>query len=195
PVPEKFKEADDQVVEVINAKLSHLARNGIIPDNSWNIKIPLRSREKGGVRSGCFISFLKELNVPIERIAMTRVLLSDTEWPRVDDEKYRIRCAWGRDRKFKPKEPKSIFKPIKSIEKSIEKPVEKVVENPVEKVVKKTVERRAPQNASKVSPKSEPKSGNRSTKFEKKIVKVDTPDLPEMPELPEINFLEQPMFA
>lgn len=99
PVPKNLGSDDGQVIAAVVGKLEHLAEWGIVPSGSWSVNVPLKSREKGGVRSGCFISFKRE--VSLDAIAMTRVLLTDTYWPEVDEagERPVFRCFWARDRK------------------------------------------------------------------------------------------------
>lgn len=99
PVPKNMSESDGQVIAAVVGKLDHLSEWGIIPPNSWSVNVPLKSREKGGVRSGCFVSFKRE--VELERVAMTRVLLTDTYWPETEGNTERpvFRCFWARDRK------------------------------------------------------------------------------------------------
>jgi len=79
PVPKYFENDDSRVIVAVDDKLKHLAEWDIIPDKSWIVNVPLKSREKGGVNGGCFISFNQE--VPIEQIATVRILLTDTYWP------------------------------------------------------------------------------------------------------------------
>jgi hypothetical protein len=79
PVPHSWADDDAQVQEVINEKLEHLAEWDIVPRDSWKIVVPLKSRGSGGVKSGCFIKF--DRSVPLDTIAMARVLLTDTHWP------------------------------------------------------------------------------------------------------------------
>jgi len=109
PVPKSLCENDVTVMREINDKLKHLVEWKIIPDKSWEVKAPLQSREKGGIRGGCYITFK---DVPVETIALIRILLTDTYWPNEDGdedekedkkaEKSIFRCFWAqssRDRK------------------------------------------------------------------------------------------------
>lgn len=99
-VPKCFAHDDSQVIASVTGKLDHLAEWNIIPQNSWSIKVPLKSRETGGVRNGCFISFKRDVH--LDCIAMTRLLLMDTYWPQdiehEDSERVFFQCAWARDR-------------------------------------------------------------------------------------------------
>lgn len=96
PVPKTLGDDDSQVIASVVDKLKHLAEWGIIEENSWLVNVPLKSREKGGVRGGCFISFKRE--TPLERIAMVRILLTDTYWPEQEwsEERAVFRCFWKR---------------------------------------------------------------------------------------------------
>ena len=98
PVPKVLGGDDSWVTDAVTEKLQHLAEWDIVPASSWSVKVPLKSREQGGVRGGCFISFKRD--VPLERIAMTRVLLTDTYWPDSEavTERSIFRCFWARDR-------------------------------------------------------------------------------------------------
>lgn len=106
PVPKNLSADDETVVNTITDKLKHLAEWGIVPVESWSVNAPLKSREKGGIRGGCFISFKRD--VPLECLAMVRVLLTDTYWPEygVEEERAVFRCFWARDRKDRTKGPK-----------------------------------------------------------------------------------------
>jgi len=101
PVPKDLGADDDTVVEAINDKLKHLSEWNIIPADSWSINAPLKSREKGGIRGGCFVSFKRD--VPIECRSMVRVLITDTYWPESEEnsseERPVFRCFWARARK------------------------------------------------------------------------------------------------
>jgi hypothetical protein len=101
PVPKDLSADDDTVVSAIDDKLKHLSEWEIIPENSWSVNAPLKSREKGGIRGGCFVSFKRD--VPLSCRAMVRVLLSDTYWPASDegltDERSVFHCFWARAHK------------------------------------------------------------------------------------------------
>lgn len=99
PVPKVLGEDDEWVVETIKEKFRNLEEWDILRPDSWSVNAPLKSREKGGVRGGCFITFKRE--VELERIAMARIILTDTYWPVYDEEEDRsvFRCYWARDRK------------------------------------------------------------------------------------------------
>jgi hypothetical protein len=103
PVPGPLKMDDDTVLEVINAKLHHLAGWNILPDHSWSLNIPLVSRERGQIRSGCFISFLPSAKLSIHDIAVIRILLTDTYWSEAKEgaERPVFQCHWARERKSK----------------------------------------------------------------------------------------------
>lgn len=103
PVPEQLSFDDEFVTEVITEKLSHLVDWKILPDKSWYLKVPLVSRETGGVKGGCFINF--KSTVPFDTIAMVRVLLSDTIWQRKNEDNFDaddhvIKCFWARERDY-----------------------------------------------------------------------------------------------
>jgi hypothetical protein len=115
PVPKELGSNDETVVGTVSDKLKHLADWDIIPQDSWSVKVPLKSREIGGVRGGCFVSFKRD--VSIHRIAMVRVLLTDTYWPEHgDDERLVFRCFWARDRK--PRAP-SVVKAASSVASAV----------------------------------------------------------------------------
>jgi hypothetical protein len=108
PVPQELLFDDHAVRKIITEKLEHLSQWEIIPNDSWYIKIPLESRQTGGVKGGCFIRFKKE--VQLEAIAMVKLLLSDTQWQdfsTADNQKILFRCHWAKsrelDHKFKNK--------------------------------------------------------------------------------------------
>lgn len=99
PLPKQTEYEKSFIVDTVNDKLTHLSEWDIIPDNSWNINVPLQSREKGGVKNGCFVSFNKD--VSLARISMVRNLLNDTYWPNenVDENRPIFQCFWARVRK------------------------------------------------------------------------------------------------
>ena len=108
PVPEELSSDDEAVITTISDKLQHLSDWDILPGDSWSINPLLKSREKGGIKGGCFISFKRD--VPNECRAMVRILITDTYWPEsalgsVDTV---FRCLWARARKsnFGPKDKK-----------------------------------------------------------------------------------------
>jgi hypothetical protein len=119
PVPRNYAVNYDLVVSAVTDKLKHLSEWGIIDDDSWSINVPLKSREKGDVKGGCFISFNNDISV--QNIAMVRILLTDTYWPPQNENEERpvFRCFWSRERKDKfPKENtpsgKKLYQMVKS---------------------------------------------------------------------------------
>lgn len=97
PVPQELIDEDVFVVNAIEDKLKYLSEWEIIPVNSWSIKVPLKSRETGGIRSGCFVKFKKE--VENNNIAMARLLINDTYWPSLDNnvkDRANFKCFWAR---------------------------------------------------------------------------------------------------
>ena len=104
PIPTAFKAdvdneyVEDKIKKCVEEKLKHLVSWNIIPDDSWRITIPLKSRESGEIRNSCFVSFPREVKTPA--VAMVKVLLHDTYWP--NDNIFR--CFWSRKRNMKEKE-------------------------------------------------------------------------------------------
>lgn len=122
PLPSIVMINDVQLNEFIESKLNLLVDCGIIEEKSYEIRIPLKSREYGWISKGCYIDF-KE-NVPMKRIAMTRLILNDTRWPDVylseeleSDKIPILRCNWElskeelKSRRFKS-ETKSEWKTV-----------------------------------------------------------------------------------
>ena len=136
PVPKNLSADDDTVISVINDKLKHLSEWNIIPEDSWSVNAPLKSREKGGVRGGCFVSFKRD--VPLSSRAMVRVLLTDTYWPESDDsseeERPVFHCFWSRVRKDTQVRPEK--HPSKKEEESVENKESKKREN-IQKIANK----------------------------------------------------------
>lgn len=106
PVPKSLQNDDVSVLNVITDKLKHLAEWDIIPDKSWNLNIPVKSRELGGILDGCFIIF--NPTVTIDQIAMTRLLLTDNFWPNQNEPENRLplKCKWARSRESNSHSPK-----------------------------------------------------------------------------------------
>lgn len=145
PVPKTLGTDDSQVIAAVVDKLKHLAEWGIVEDNSWSVNVPLKSREKGGVRSGCFVSFKRD--VAIDQIAMVRTLLTDTYWPEQSDTEERavFRCFWARDRKDRVEKGGKEAKPSEEDEEA-KKARQERKRKAIRKVVKnaKPVQKRAP---------------------------------------------------
>lgn len=97
PVPSDLRSDDTFVVNTVNDKIQHLSSWGIIDDDSWTVSAPLKSREKGAIRGSCFVSFKKE--VPLQRRAMIRLLLTDTYWNESEKAQTIFNCFWSRARK------------------------------------------------------------------------------------------------
>jgi len=119
PVSKSLGIKDDDIIKFINSKLSFLVSHKILPINSWEIKTPLISREKGGIKGGCFIIFHRE--VDLESKAMIRILLHDTYWDQESDSDNILKCYWARERTEKPpidKDAKKIFRKKTPVEKS-----------------------------------------------------------------------------
>jgi len=99
PVPLNYTE--NTIIKIISEKLKHLADWNIISINSWNIHIPIKSREFGKIKGCCFISF--DESIAIENIAMVRILLTDTFWQSHKNRQKNdiLRCFWAIDNKKK----------------------------------------------------------------------------------------------
>jgi hypothetical protein len=99
PVPLNYTE--NTIIKIISEKLKHLADWNIISMNSWNIHIPIKSREFGKIKGCCFISF--DDSIAIENIAMVRILLTDTFWQSNKNRHKNdiLRCFWAIDNKKK----------------------------------------------------------------------------------------------
>jgi len=85
PVPPVWANADLDVHGVVTDKLKLLVEWGIIKDGSYKVSVPVHSRQTGGVKGGCHINFEKD--VTLEQIAMVRVILTDTYWPDIPQQK------------------------------------------------------------------------------------------------------------
>lgn len=118
PVPNSLILQDDFVHEEINAKLKHLAHWNIIPDDSWTLRVPLKSREKGEIKSGCFIKFNDDVH--INDIAVARILMTDTYWgTEIEDEEPPVfKCFWARN-KIQKSQPTTL-----TVTKILERPIE-----------------------------------------------------------------------
>ena len=143
PVPKHFN--DSQVVPAVNDKLEHLSEWGIVQEKSWSINVPLKSREKGTIQSGCFVSFKPD--VTVDQVAMIRILLTDTFWPDQDDDKPRevFKCFWARSRKERPSKDDS----MKSKDGRNTKDNKKVVESEESKTVRERKKKENIQNTVK----------------------------------------------
>lgn len=177
PVPKVLGDDETWVMDKICDKLVHLSEWGIIPKDSWNLNLPLRSREEGGVKGGCFISFSRD--VPLDRIAMTRILLTDTYWPEQaerDEKRAVFRCFWARDRRAANDDGDDVV-PAEGAEKKEGKAVPQSPEDV--KKVREEKKRRAIQNVAKHARPAGKKApivpiAQQPTPVERKIV-GDTP--------------------
>lgn len=117
PVPKTLSVDDTSVITTIEDKLSHLAEWGIIPNGSWTINVPLQSRELGGVRVGCFITFKRE--VTLDQKAMVRILMNDTYWPETNTSTERsiLRCRWAHNQRSNAKSDRKGKTEVKQEEK------------------------------------------------------------------------------
>jgi len=92
PVPRPCEEIE--VIRIITDKLIHLSEWQIIPENCWELDVPVESRERGYVNEA-FVSFSPEIS--LQQISMTRILLTDTYWPEREEltERPVFRCFWA----------------------------------------------------------------------------------------------------
>jgi len=136
PVPKTLSADDDGVIKIVTNKLKSLSAWDIIPEDSWSVTAPLRSREKGVIRGGCFISFKK--NVSLSARAMVRVLITDTYWPESESENDNntklenpiFHCFWSRARKERqPKESNTNQDSLESKEEKKKESIKKMVKN------------------------------------------------------------------
>lgn len=101
PVPKSLTRDEKFVTQAITDKLDQITDFGILESGTWIVRAILQSREFGGVKGGCFIEFTKD--VVLERIALTRVLMTDTFWPdyaeEEDEVREQFRCVWARKSK------------------------------------------------------------------------------------------------
>jgi hypothetical protein len=88
PLPLELQEA--VVREYLEGELNQLVQLQVIPAGSWTVTVPVRSRTTGAVRGGAFVAFP---DLPVERVALLRTLLSDGTWP---DTEASVRCFWAR---------------------------------------------------------------------------------------------------
>lgn len=179
PVPKDFATDDSVVVKTIKAKLEHLAEWAIVDADSWSIKVPLKSRESGGIRGGCFVSFKRE--VSIHAIAMVRLLLTDTYWPEVDatTDRQVFQCTWARDRKERPaRAPRTIKPPAGATEEEKQAAKEASKRASIQHTVNKT--KPAPKPAGK-APKSPPKAKAPAKSPPKAKAPAKKPAAPAMP--------------
>lgn len=97
PIPKELNSNAGFLRADVVDKLEHIAECGMIVSGSWNINLPIKSRETGEV-TGCFIMFNRD--VPIETVAKIRVLITDTYWSARAEDKPRhiFRCFWARSR-------------------------------------------------------------------------------------------------
>jgi len=124
-VPEVFRKNDVETIDIIDEKLKHLVGWEILPKDSWHVNTVLKSREKGAISSGCFIVF--DNDVEIAAIAKTKLLITDTFWPKVADDLERepFKCLWAKKKEqkkkveddSKEKDGKKYIRKIKSEEK------------------------------------------------------------------------------
>lgn len=120
PIPTQFHHKHDKIFNFIERKLKDLEDFGILEQSSWSINIPVKTREKGDIKNGCYISFGKD--VELERIAMTKILLTDTYWPEMIiihestkpeiTERKILKCRWFNSKTINSKTNKTKVKTI-----------------------------------------------------------------------------------
>jgi hypothetical protein len=98
PVPHELKTKHDIVLKTVNDKLKQMSELNIIDDLCWEINIPLKTRETGDVRNGCHITFTD--NIDINKIAMTKILLDDSYWPKITTIDSLLKGELNNERKF-----------------------------------------------------------------------------------------------
>jgi len=106
-IPSIFAESRaEEIKEMVNSKVDLCAKFGIIPENSWTISVPIY-RQTGDMRGSCFVSFNE--TVPLENIAMVRVVQNNTSWPGEKFINFEWNWAWNHNRETRG--PPRVHKP------------------------------------------------------------------------------------
>lgn len=81
PIPQEIinNSSDVEIEYTINLMLKNIVKYGILKQDSWSIKIPLKSIEKSMVKDYCFINFND--TVELETIALVKTIIDKTYWP------------------------------------------------------------------------------------------------------------------
>lgn len=79
PLPKALEITDIEVKKIVNERLELIKYWEILGDkDNWKLTVPIQSRATGIAIKGCTIDF--NSSVPLSRIAMARILLTDTNW-------------------------------------------------------------------------------------------------------------------
>lgn len=109
PIPSSLQSDHHYVRDAVNSKLNSLVKWGILADDSWQLVIPLGSRETGRTKGRCYVNFNPE--VTLSQRALARVVITDTYWPVLTDypdnqdteDTPIFKCFWSR----RPRERKT----------------------------------------------------------------------------------------
>jgi hypothetical protein len=108
PAPREHRDSSVVMEGIVDEKIRTLAECDLLPMDSWTVDAPPRSRESGGVKSGAYITF--DTGVEHGRVAMVRLLITDTYWPSVESKETPaiFRCFWARERVPRAKRDSSV---------------------------------------------------------------------------------------
>lgn len=98
PLPQSFTLTETEVREQIDEKMNALVSFHIISPSSYQVMVPLKSRESGELKTSLYIMF-EDTN--IEKIALVRSIINDTQWRGPDEHTETFKCYWYRDRNFR----------------------------------------------------------------------------------------------
>lgn len=93
-IPPKLEVSNDTLTRIVEEKMSSLLYFGVIKQNQYKIKIPLRNKNRstGMITGSFFITFDDE--VTYDQAAAIKAVIDDTPW----NEEYIFRCFWSKER-------------------------------------------------------------------------------------------------
>lgn len=95
-IPEEVHLSSTDVEAIINAKMNAITTFGLLGDNDYTVKIPLRSKNRttDQVSGASFIAFGP--TVTVEAAAQVKAIIDDTFW---GDTPHRFNCYWALEQK------------------------------------------------------------------------------------------------
>ena len=83
-------------------KLNELVTFGVLQPNSYNVNIPLRSRQDGQHSNVCFVKFNSD--VPMAHRLVAKTIMFDSPWFSQDDRRLYVKCFWMKKQENRPRQ-------------------------------------------------------------------------------------------
>lgn len=98
-IPADFEMSNSEVEAFIKAKMAPLVKFGVIHDDQFSVKVPLRNKDRANdlVHGSCFLTFVDEVSE--HTAALIKAVIDDTLW---HDDATTFHCFWARAQLEKP---------------------------------------------------------------------------------------------